>query len=243
MSDFCVKVENLSKRFFVLKNRKTALRALKAMINREPLKRELWVLSNISFELKKGEKLALIGKNGIGKTTLLRILTGIYDKTSGDIVVEDAPQALFKFWIGLNWDLSVLNNIYLFGAMYGMDRNFLADKIGKILEMSGLYHLQFAPLKELSAGQMQRLALSVFFQNKSNFLIFDDSLTFVDQNFAQKCDEYFEQLYSSEKTVIITSHDNRFLRKYCRRAIWLDEGRICISGEACDVLAKYESSF
>lgn len=243
MSDFCVKVEKLSKRFLVFKSKRTTFRALKAMINREALKKELWVLHDVSFEIKKGEKLALIGKNGTGKTTLLRILTGIYDKTSGDIVIKDNPRALFRFWTGLNRDLSVMDNIYLFGAVHGMGRNFLEDKMDDILKTSELYHLQFAPLKELSAGQAQRLALSIFFQSRSNFLIFDESLAFVDQSFAQKSEVYFKELASSDKTVIMTAHDNHFLRKHCRKAIWLDAGHIRMAGEAEDVITEYEKSF
>jgi ABC-type polysaccharide/polyol phosphate transport system ATPase subunit len=243
MNDFCVKAEKLSKLFLVFKSKKTTLKALKAMLSREALKKELWALYDVSFEIKKSEKLALVGKNGAGKTTLLRILTGIYDKTSGDIVVKDNPRALFRFWTGLNRDLSVIDNIYLFGAMYGMDRNFLKDKLDDILKMSELYHLQFVPLNKLSAGQAQRLSLSIFFQSKSNFFIFDESLAFVDQSFAQKCEAYFKELSSSDKTVIMTSHDNRLLRKYCNRAIWLDEGRISMFGEAKRVINEYEHSF
>lgn len=243
MSDISVKVENLSKRFLVLKRKETALRALKALIKQEAIRRELWVLRDISFEIKKGEKLALVGKNGSGKTTLLRILTGIYDKTSGYVKVEDNPKALFEFWIGLNGDLSVVDNIYLFGAVHGMARDVLEPNLHKGLEMAELYHLRFSPLKELSLGQMQRLALSVFFQINSDFLIFDESLKFVDKGFAQKCEAYFQDLSSSDKTAIMTSQDSSFLRRHCRAAIWLDEGRIRMNGEANRVITEYERSF
>ena len=242
MSDFCIKVEKLSKRFFTFKSSKTTLQTLRAIIRREPLKKELWVLHDVSFEVKKGDKLALLGRNGGGKTTLLRILTGIYGKTSGDIVLRDNPQALLVFWIGFNGYLSVVENIYLFGAVYGMDRSFLENKIGEILEMSKLSHLRFSLLKELSTGEMQRLALSIFFQNESKLLIFDESFAFIDQDFFRKCDTYFRQLFSCDKTVIITSHDTDFLRKYCRTAIWLDEGRIRMQGEAENVINAYEKS-
>lgn len=243
MNNICVKVENLSKRFLVLKRKETVLRVLKALIKRKPLKRELWVLRKLSFEIKKGEKLAIVGKNASGKTTLLRILTGIYDKTSGYVRVEDAPRTLFKFWIGLNSDLSVVDNIYLFGAVHGIGRDVLEHKMDQILKMSELYHQRFSPLKELSPGQQQRLALSVFFQNTGDFLIFDESLAFVDMGFAQKCEAYFQDLLSSEKTVIITSHDTSFLRKYCKTAIWLDEGHIRVSGGVDRVINEYERCF
>ncbi len=240
--NYCVEAKNLSKRFLVLKTKATALRALLALITRKSLKRENWVLKDISFQIKKGEKLAIVGKNGSGKTTLLRILTGIYDKTSGEIIVKGNPKALFRFWIGLNGELSVIDNIYLFGTIHRIERHILEHKITDILEMSELSHLQFSPLKELSMGQHQRLALSIFFQTTGDFLIFDESLAFVDKGFAKKCDSYFEELFCSDKTVIITSHDNTFLKKYCKSAIWLDKGQIRAAGEVKEVVEEYEDT-
>ena len=213
MSDICVKVENLSKRFLVLKRKVTVLQSLEALIKHKLLKGELWVLRDVSFEIKRGEKLAIIGKNGSGKTTLFRILTGIYSQTSGSIKIKDRPRALFKFWTGFNWDLSIIDNIYLFGAMHGMSRDVLEDKIDSILEMTELYQLRFSSLKELSTGQFQRLALSVFFQTADDFLIFDESMAFMDKDFVKKCEPYFQDLFSSEKTVIMTSHDASFFKK------------------------------
>lgn len=242
MSDICVMVENLSKRFFVLKSERTVLRVLRTLLRHEPFKRELWVLRNVSFKIKKGQKLAIIGKNGSGKTTLLRILTGIYDKTSGYVKVVGTPGALFKHKVGFNLDLSVADNIYLFGAMHNMRRGFLKKNMDKILETAELHHLKFCPLNELSMGQSQRLALSIFFQTTDALLIFDESLAFVDHGFVQKCESYFQGLSSSEKTVIMASHDTSFLRKYCKMALWLDGGRIRMLGDAGDVIDEYEES-
>lgn len=243
MSDICVKVERLSKRFLVFKSQKTVLRTLRLLIKRESFKKELWVLRDLSFELKKGERVAIIGKNGSGKTTLLRILTGIYDKTFGYISVEEEPKSLFNSWIGFNGDLSVIDNVYLFGAIHGIERKILKQNMGNILKMAELYHLCFSPLKELSTGQQQRLAFSVFLQNTSDFFIFDESLAFVDQAFAQECDAYLQNLFSSDKTVIITSHNAAFLKRHCKTALWLDEGRIRKQGEIEEVIGEYERSF
>ena len=242
MSDICIRAESLSKRFIVVKRKRTLLRTLKALVGRESLKEELWVLRDLSFEVKKGEKLAIVGKNGAGKTTLLRILTGVYSKTSGYVKIEEKPKALFKSWVGFNKNLSLIDNIYLFGAIHGIQRDTLKYKINKILETAELCHLRFSSLKELSDGQAQRLALSVFLQTASNFLIFDESLAFIDQSFTQKCESYFQQLYSSEKTVIMTSHNNSFLKKYCRTAIWLDKGIIRMAGESNTVINAYEKA-
>lgn len=244
MSEDCiVEAENLSKHFFVLQRGKTIFRTFKVLIKPRSFKREFWALLNLSFKVKRGEKLAVIGINGSGKTTLLRILTGIYDKTCGYFNVKEQPRALFKFWMGFNYDLSVIENIYLFGVIHGIRRNILKQNMHNILEMSDLQSFRFAPLKDISMGQQQRLAFSVFAQNTSDFLIFDDSLVFVDQAFVKKCETYFQSIFSSEKTLIVSSHDNLFLKKYCKTAMWLDEGRIRMFGEAREVINAYERSF
>lgn len=240
MNDILVEAKRLSKHFFVLKTRETALRILKALITRQTIRREFWALRDISFEIKKSDKLAVIGKNGSGKTTLVRILSGIYDKTSGYLRIAGNPKALFKFNVGFNQYLSVMDNIYLFGAIHGIREDVLKNNIDKILEMTGLYDVRFSMVKELSMGQHQRLALSIFFQNDSNFLIFDENMTFIDKGFAQTCDLYFNSLFSSDKTVILVSHDMEFLKRYCKTAIWLDKGRIRAQGNIEYVVREYE---
>jgi ABC-type polysaccharide/polyol phosphate transport system ATPase subunit len=243
MSDIIVKVENLSKRFYLRKSKKTFLRTLKSLINGVRIKEELWTLKDITFEIKKGEKVAIIGKNGCGKTTLLRILTGIYDKTSGRLEVKGKPICLFRSSVGACSDLPVIDNIYLLGAVYGLERKFLKNRTDEILETAELSHLAFSPLKELSIGQQARFAFSIFFQVDTDFLVFDESLESIDQGFVERCKVYFQDLFSSGKTVIMTSHDASFLKDMCKRALWIDGGRIRMSGEAGEVISEYERSF
>ena len=140
-------------------------------------------------------------------------------------------------------ELTVVDNVYLFGAMYGLDRNFLKEKMDKILGVAELRRLAFCPLKELSSGQVVRFAFSVFSLVEGNFLMFDESLMSVDMGFAEKCKTYFRNLASSGKTIIMTSHNTNFLSDYCKTALWIDGGRIRMSGEVGNVISAYESSF
>jgi len=243
MSGLCVKVKNLTKRFWVFRNEKTTFRVLKSLIRREPFKKEFWVLKDLSFEIAAGEKVAIVGKNGAGKTTLLRILAGIYDRTSGELAIHGHPRVMLKLHIGLKGDLPVIDNIYLFGAIHGMRREALRGRVDEILSTAELSHLRYLPVKELSVGQLQRLLLSVFFQLEEDFLVFDEVFASVDQDFAKKCDSYFNRLSSSSKTIIMISHDTSFLRKYCRTAIWLNEGIVRMKGPIDEVLSAYEKSF
>ncbi|MBU2103031.1 MAG: ATP-binding cassette domain-containing protein [Candidatus Omnitrophota bacterium] len=239
MSTFCVKADRICKKFFIPARANTTLNAIKTLLRKQALGKDLWALREISFEIRSGEKIAIIGPNGSGKTTLLRIVSGIYLPTSGNIVVEGAPRPLFNIASGLSNDLSVVDNIDLFGAVHGLARTFIEEHIDSILKDAGLGDVRFTLMKDLSRGQRQRLALSTFFQVNDKFLIFDESLTYVDQSFSSRCESYFEQLVHSSRTVIMVSHDIDFLSKYCSRALWIDKGEIRMHGEIGAVIQEY----
>jgi ABC-type polysaccharide/polyol phosphate transport system ATPase subunit len=241
MSEWLVQAERIAKRYRVLKRQRNTLRALKAIFGREKLTMELWALRDLSFSIDRGEKIAIIGRNGSGKTTLLRLLAGIIEPSSGSIRVAEAPLALFKFWIGQNADLPVVDNIYLFGAVCGMKRAQMKLLVPGILESAGIQELGFAPLHDLSLGQQQRLALSIVFQAPADFLVFDETFVHVDQAFIRECNAYFVRLAESSRTLVLTSHDHDFLKKYCRRAIWLEKGRIRRDGPAAEVIEAYDA--
>ena len=241
MSELLVEADRVAKRYRVLKRQRNTLRALKALFGRERLTMELWALRDLSFTIDRGEKVAIIGRNGSGKTTLLRLLAGIIEPSSGSIRVAEAPLALFKFWIGQNADLPVVDNIYLFGAVCGMKRAQMKLLVPGILASADIRELGFAPLHDLSLGQQQRLALSIVFQAPADFLVFDETFVHVDQAFFRECNAYFVRLAESSRTLVLTSHDHDFLKKYCRRAIWLEKGRIRRDGPAAEVIEAYDA--
>ena len=241
MNSPLARAENAAKRYRVLKRQRSTLRALKALFGSEKLTMELWALRDLSFTIDRGEKIALIGRNGSGKTTLLRLLAGIIEPSSGSIRVDEQPLALFKFWIGQNADLPVVDNIYLFGAVCGMKRERMKPLVAQILKSADIEDLGFAPLHDLSLGQRQRLALSIVFQAPADFLIFDETFVHVDQAFFRECAAFFTRLAESPRTMVITSHDHGFLMKHCRRAIWLDKGRIRLDGPAAQVIEAYDA--
>jgi lipopolysaccharide transport system ATP-binding protein len=240
VSELLVRADHLAKRYRVMKRQRSTLRAIKALCGREKLTMELWALRDLSFTIERGEKVAVIGRNGSGKTTLLRLLAGIIDPSCGRLEVAAPPLALFKFWIGQNADLPVIDNIFLFGAVCGMRREALKPRVPEILESSAIRDLGFAPLHDLSLGQRQRLALSIVFRARAEFLIFDETFVHVDQAFFRECNAYFDRLAASHRTMIITSHDPGFLKQHCRRAIWLDQGRIRLDGPAAQVIEAYD---
>ena len=198
-------------------------------------------MRDISFTIRRGEKVAVIGRNGSGKTTLLRLIAGIISPSSGSLTVASEPLALFKFWIGQNADLPVIDNIFLFGAVCGMKRRQTGPLVAKILDAADIRELGFAPLRDLSLGQRQRLALSIVFQAPADFLVFDETFVHVDQAFFRECNAFFIGMAQSSRTMVMTSHDHNFLEKYCQRALWLDKGHIRRDGPAAEVIAAYNA--
>lgn len=243
VSDAAVRLVNVAKRFMIPHTQRTTLRVLRALLRRETLRHELWALEDVSFALAPGDRLALVGRNGSGKTTLLRLLAGILAPTSGTIVLAEAPRALFSTTIGFMQELSVADNVYLFGAIHGLTRRRLEPRHADIIARAGIAHLEHAALKDLSMGQVQRLALSIFAETSERFLIFDEVLGNVDRGFARTADGYFRALAHSGRTLVMTSHDPAFLAAYCDRAIWIDAGRVRLDGPFDDVMRAYEQSF
>lgn len=240
MSVSCVRVEHLSKSFSVPDRKSTILKVLTSLQRGEPLHRTLKVLNDFSFEIKKGEKVAIIGKNGSGKTTLMRLLAGIYEPTSGEIQVNATPRMIFKASFGLNPDISILDNVYLLGAMHGFDRSDMKSRVERILTTAGLGQLRYSIAKNLSIGQAQRLALSAFFEAEGDLFLLDEAMGSVDNDFVKTCDEYFSRLMRPDKTLVMTSHQSATLRKYCTKALWIEHGAIRMHGDFNEVMAQYE---
>jgi ABC-type polysaccharide/polyol phosphate transport system ATPase subunit len=241
MSKPLIQADRISKLYRVLKRQRSTLRALKALWGPEKLTNELWALRDASFTIRRGEKVAVIGRNGSGKTTLLRLLAGIIQPSGGSLEVAAEPLALFKFWIGQNADLPVIDNIFLFGAVCGMKRRQMEPLVPKILDSADIQNLGYAPLVDLSLGQRQRLALSIVFLAPADFLVFDETFVHVDQAFIRECNAFFIRLAASPRTMVIASHDNDFLKQHCQRALWLERGQIRLDGPAAEVIEAYHA--
>lgn len=201
------------------------------------------VLRELSFEIRAGEKIALVGRNGSGKTTLLRLLAGIYVPDGGALHVYQMPCVLFDAHIGTHSLLSVTDNIFGFAAVHQIPRARIAPNVDRILEVAGLTDARATPFRDLSKGQRQRFALSIFLQSDAQFLIFDEALTNLDLGFLQECERYFAALKTGDRTMILTSHDSDFLRRHSERALWLENGVLKMDSATNTVMDAYEQSF
>lgn len=238
MSEFIVEAQSLSKDFRSFQSERSIVRMLGRPGKQSSCRNR--VLNDLSFKIERSEKIALLGRNGAGKTTLLRLLSGIYKPSAGHIKVTDRPAVFLRFWIGAARELSVLEALRLLAAIYGVKPPFTNTLAESILDLSELSALRHSPVKVLSSGQYQRLTLAVFFHVDSSFVIFDEGLAYLDTHFIKKFERYFSILAASPATVILTSHDTDFLRKFCTSALWLDQGTIRMQGPISVVLPEYE---
>ncbi len=235
-----VSFHRVSKSFRIYKSEKTLFRLTKSLLNRHEVQKKIFALKDVSFDLRRGDKVAIIGRNGAGKTTLLRIACGIFLPSEG-IVTRSAPLTpLFQYGIGLNPYLSVQENIYIVGAFYGICVDEIKRKLEAILSFSELGDFLYVPVKNLSSGQIQRLAFSVFVQVDEPCLAFDESTSLADLQFQKKTQDYFKRLMNPEKTFLMATHDMTAVRQYCQRALWLEKGKIEMAGDAALVVPAYE---
>lgn len=198
-----------------------------------------WALTDINLRIEKGERVGILGPNGAGKSTLLRVLSRIYPPTTGRIAVNGRVAPLIDMGAGFNFELSGEDNIFLNGAMLGMSRNAMKERLDRIWDFSGLRDFADLPLKYYSSGMVSRLAFSVATEVQPDILLIDETLSPGDATFVDKAKERITGLIHQSNVVILVSHDMNSLRKMCTRGIWLDQGRIVGDGPIDDITDRY----
>lgn len=239
MNGVIVKAANLAKVFHVPNGPRTAIGVARTLLDGGSLTTPRRVIDDVSFLISKSEKVALIGTNGSGKTTLLRLIAGIFNPSGGALEVATLPRALFKLRTGMHSNLSVEENVFVLGAIYGIDRRHLTPRLSEILELGELEAHRHAPLRSLSAGEAQRLAFSVLSFTEDEFLMFDETFSAIDEPFLAKHDPILRRLMGASRTVIVTGHNREFLERYCTSAIWLERGKIRALGALEEVFRAY----
>jgi lipopolysaccharide transport system ATP-binding protein len=203
--------------------------------------RRLRALGGVSFRLERGESLGLVGNNGAGKSTLLRILSGIYRPTSGACSVHGTFTPVLELGVGMIGELSVRENVFLYGAMIGFRRADLRRRFDAIIEFADLQEFVEARVKELSTGMRQRLTFAINAQLDSDLILIDEILAVGDRNFRDKCDEVFRARRRQGKSLILASHDLGAVAALCDRSVLLDHGEQRAFGPTDEVLALYTS--
>jgi lipopolysaccharide transport system ATP-binding protein len=230
-----INVKNISKKYTLGKQgfNSTSLRETFANLSFESLKRrpksiekEFYALKDVSFNIGRGETVGLIGRNGAGKTTLLKILSQITFPTSGHAELFGRVGSLLEVGAGFNYDLTGRENVFLNGAILGMPHRETSRKFDDIIAFANLEKFVDVQVKHYSSGMFMRLAFAVAAHVEPEILLLDEVLAVGDFEFQQRCAEKIEQLARSGHTILLVSHDLSRIEKHCRRAIWIEDGRL-----------------
>jgi ABC-type polysaccharide/polyol phosphate transport system ATPase subunit len=200
---------------------------------------EFWVLNDVSFELRKGETLGIIGHNGAGKSTMLKHLSGIMEPTRGSIEVNGRLSALIEVGAGFHPDLTGRENVFLNGVILGMTRAEVKRKFDEIVDFAGLEEFIDTPVKRYSSGMFARLGFSVAAHLEPDILVIDEVLSVGDFAFQRKGIEKMRAIAKSGATVIFVSHNLQAVAEFCQRGILLERGRIIIDGPTDQVIRRY----
>lgn len=239
MNDIAIRIENLSK---VYKLYDKPIDRLKESLSltRKILYKEHYALKNVSFEVKKGETVGIIGTNGSGKSTILKIITGVLNPTKGNVIVDGRISALLELGAGFNMEYTGIQNIYLNGTMMGFTKEEIDKKVNDIVEFANIGDFINQPVKTYSSGMFVRLAFAVSINIEPEILIVDEALSVGDVFFQAKCYKKFEEFKLQGKTILFVSHDLGSISKYCDRAILLNKGEKLEEGNPKDVIDIYK---
>jgi len=234
-----VTVSNLTKRFRLPLDKSTTLKYRVTHWRSASRYRDLYALRDISFDIPEGQFLGITGPNGCGKSTLLKIMCHIYEPTRGSAVVDGDFSAFLELGVGFNPELTARENIFLGGAMLGLTRAQLRDKVDEVLAFAELTDFAEQKLKNFSSGMQVRLAFTVAILAKTDLLIMDEVLAVGDASFQEKCFDTFNNYKREGKTIVLVSHDLAALEEYCDRVLLLDHGQIVSDGPASEVTSTY----
>lgn len=242
MSDkkIAVKVDHVSKYFKLPTEATNSLRT--TLVNRfRGIKgyKEQHVLKDINFEVEEGDFFGIVGRNGSGKSTLLKIISQIYVPEKGKVTVNGKMVSFIELGVGFNPELTGRENVYMNGALLGFSTNEIDNMYDGIVEFAELEEFMNQKLKNYSSGMQVRLAFSVAIKAQGDVLILDEVLAVGDEAFQRKCNDYFMERKKSGKTTILVTHDMGAVKKYCNKAVLIEDGLIKAYGEPFNVANQY----
>lgn len=247
MSSPVIEFRGVSKKFQYLKHRPNSLKSLfLSLVTGQYFKIEREkkvILDDVSFTINRGEIVGIMGRNGTGKSTMLRILCGIYHADKGSVIVKERIAAMVALGAGFHPELSGYENIFLNGAIMGIPRNELKKMAPTILEFSELGNQIHHPVKTYSTGMILRLGFAVASHVDAPIIVLDEILGVGDEGFQKKCFARMEELFQSGRTLILVTHDPRQIEKFCKRCLVLENGKIVYDGPPAGGSRRYSELF
>ena len=241
MEKYVLEVNNVSIRFNLSKEKVDNLKELifKKIKGEKIRFNELWAVKNLSFKLEKGDRLGILGLNGAGKSTILKIIAGVYKPTTGEVVRRGHIAPLLELGAGFDPNYTGRENIFLYGSVLGFSRKFLEAKYDEILEFSELGEFIDVPIKNYSSGMKSRLGFAIATVVEPDILILDEVLSVGDARFRRKCEKKMQSMFDHGVTVLFVSHNLAQVQRICNKAILLDHGNLIAKGEMNEMAELY----
>ncbi|WP_027206063.1 ABC transporter ATP-binding protein [Butyrivibrio fibrisolvens] len=244
MNESIIEVNGVSMRFNLEEEHTDTLKEYFMKMLKHQLRfNEFYALKNVSFEIKKGDAVALVGRNGSGKSTMLKIIAGILYPTTGTVNVKGTIAPLIELGAGFNEELTARENIFLNGAVLGYDRAFMGAHFDEIIEFAELQDFVDVPIKNFSSGMAARLGFAIATIVKADILVVDEVLAVGDFKFQEKCENRMKELMSNGTTVLFVSHSMDKVKGLCNKSIWIDHGKMMMYGDTEEVCDKYMASY
>lgn len=238
MSDTAVRFDNVTKIYKLYDSPKDRFKETFS-IRKKRYSKDFYALNDVSFTINRGETVGIVGKNGSGKSTLLKMLTGVLSQTAGTIGVSGKISALLELGAGFNMEFTGMENIYLNGTILNISKEEMDKRLDSIISFADIGEFIHQPVKTYSSGMFVRLAFSVAIHVDPEILIVDEALAVGDTRFQMKCMDKFVEFMNAGKTVIIVSHDLNMIKRFCKRAIWLNDGALVMDGDVDTVTDIY----
>jgi len=243
MSDIVIEVKEVSMRFNLSRERVDNLKEyLIKKIKNQLTYDEFWALKDVSLTVEKGESVALIGLNGSGKSTLLKTIAGVLKPTKGSIRVNGSIAPLIELGAGFDFDLTAKENIFLNGAILGYNRQQMEGHYDDIVDFSELQDFMDVPIKNFSSGMLARLGFAIATIGTPDILILDEVLAVGDYRFQQKCEKRIQNMTQKDTSILFVSHSVEQVKKICTKAVWLEKGRVKMTGPTKEVCGIYSST-
>lgn len=238
--NIAIKVDNVSIKFNLSSEKVDTLKDyVIKFLKREIKYDEFWALQNISFDVMKGERLGILGLNGAGKSTLLKIIAGVYQPTEGSVTRNGKIAPMLELGAGFDAQYTGKENVFLYGSVLGLSRDFLEEKYDDIVEFSELKKFMDVPLKNYSSGMKARLGFSIATVVEPEILILDEVLSVGDAKFRKKSEKRIMDMFDKGVTVLFVSHSLEQVKRLCNKAILLEHGKILAYGDTDKVARIY----
>ncbi len=237
--DLAIRIKDVSKSYRLIRNRPTSVKEAIIRRSRRFSIENFWALRDIDLDIPKGSFFGLIGHNGSGKSTLLKLLSGIHRQTSGTIEIDGQISALLELGAGFHPELTGRENIYLNGAILGINRRQMSELVEEIVEFSGIGEFVDSPVRVYSSGMYVRLGFAIAVHVNPEILLVDEVIAVGDEEFQRKCLHHMGILREQGVTIVLVSHDIDQVREMCDRVAWIDKSQLVEVGEPEEVCEHY----